>query len=165
MKKFINIMDEKAEEWLLVAMFVAVIIVVCLQVFFRYVVHLSLGWSEELARYTLIWITWISTSYAVKKNSHIRVEVVKNLFASSIKKYIELIVLLLWFSLALFLSVEGTKLLLKIHTTGQVSPSTHTPMWFIYLAVPIGASLMSIRLIQSIYKLFKAYNRKSEPIS
>lgn len=161
MKQIINILDKKAEEWLLVAGFLIMVIFVIMQVIFRYVINVSLGWSEEVVRYGLIWMTWISTSYAIQKNSHIRVEIVKNLFSSKIKKIIETIVIVLWFSLVLFLAIEGTKLVMTIHSTGQVSPSTQIPMWFVYLAVPIGATLMSIRLLQELYKLFK-YGEKEE---
>lgn len=155
MKKLFTILNEKAEEWLLVASLIAVVILVILQVFFRYVIHASLGWSEEIARYALIWITWISTSYAVRKHSHIRVEFIKDMFSDKVKKYIEFIVLSLWFLLALFLAVEGTKLVMTIYGTGQVSPSTQLPIWFIYMAVPIGGTLMCIRLIQEAYKVLK----------
>lgn len=155
MSKLIKLLDERAEELFLVTVFSAVTILVIAQVFFRYVIQSSLGWSEEIARYTLVWITWISTSYAIKKRSHIRVELIKNFFSDTGKKVIEIIVLIAWFLFALFIAIEGTKLVLAIGSMGQVSPSTQLPMWFVYLAIPIGGTLMVVRLIQEFYKIFK----------
>lgn len=161
MRRRLSFSDEKIEEWLLVAALVFIVFIVCAQVIFRYVFNFSLSWSEEISRYVLIWIAWVSASYAVRTKSHIRVEVIKNLFSSGVQKGIELIVLFLWFLFALFLAVEGTSLVLRIQTMGQVSPSNEIPMWIIYLAVPIGGTLMCLRVIQqAIFILFPNRNRE-----
>ncbi|WP_420391606.1 TRAP transporter small permease [Acuticoccus sp.] len=55
--------------WLLAA-------VVFLQFFTRYVLNNSLGWTEEIARFLLIAVTFIGAIMAVRKSSHIAVEVV-----------------------------------------------------------------------------------------
>ncbi|UGB32227.1 TRAP transporter small permease [Metabacillus sp. B2-18] len=151
-KKLIN---EKIEEWLLVAAFLFMVTLVFVQVIFRYVINDSLGWSEELSRYILIWIAWISASYAVRKNEHIRIEFIKNLFKGIGKKVIEMLVLILWFLMALFLAIEGTQLAMQIKITNQVSPSMGVPMWMLYLATPVGGTLMCIRLIQQAFLIFK----------
>lgn len=161
MRRRLSFSDEKIEEWLLVAALVFIVFIVCAQVIFRYVFNFSLSWSEEISRYVLIWIAWISASYAVRTKSHIRVEVIKNLFSSGVQKGIEVIVLVLWFLFALFLAVEGTSLVLRIESMGQVSPSNEIPMWIIYLAVPIGGTLMCLRVIQqAIFILFPNRNRE-----
>lgn len=64
----------KIEGWILVVVFLALGLVVFAQFFFRYVLNLPLGWSEEAARYLLIFVTFIGTVVAVQKNSHIFVE-------------------------------------------------------------------------------------------
>lgn len=150
-----TILNEKLEEFILVISFIILVTLVVLQVFFRFVINLSIGWSEELARYLLIWIAWIAASYAVHKSAHIRVEVVKDLFKSTAKKIIELIVLLISFGFAVFLAVEGTRFVLAIKLTQQVSPSLEVDMWIIYLAVPIGGILMGFRFIQQMIYIFK----------
>ncbi|MFK2826449.1 TRAP transporter small permease [Bacillus sp. B190/17] len=153
MKK--NIRDAKIEEWLLVASLLLIVALVFAQVIFRYLISSSLGWSEELSRYILIWIAWIGAAYAVRAQKHIRVELLKNIVNESGKKVIECIALLLWFLFALFLVINGTQLILSIHETGQISPSNGIPMWIVYLAVPIGGGLMTLRLIQEMIYILK----------
>lgn len=148
-------LNEKLEEYILVVSLIVLVTLVVMQVFFRFVINFSIGWSEELARYLLIWIAWIAASYAVQKNAHIRVEMLKDLFKNKTKQIIELIVLLISFGFAVFLAVEGTKFVLTIRTTQQVSPSLGVDMWIVYLAVPIGGTLMGIRLIQQIIYIFR----------
>lgn len=153
--KITKIIDEKLEEYVLVAMMIFLVIIVAVQVFFRFVINFSFGWSEELARYLLIWIAWIAASYAVRENAHIRVEIVKDLFGDKIKKIIEVVVLLICFSFALFLAIEGTKYIFNVKATNQVSPSLGIDIWIVYLAVPVGGILMSFRFIQQIIFIFK----------
>lgn len=152
----ISVLNNKLEEYLLVASTIVLVILVSMQVFFRFVVNFSFGWSEELARYLLIWIAWFSASYAAQQNAHIRVEVIKDRFSGVFKKVIELVVILISFGFSIFLAVEGTKFIMLIKTTGQGSPSLDIPMWAVYLAVPIGGTLMAFRFLQQIYYLYKA---------
>jgi len=152
--KIIKFLDEKLEEWILILSFMFLVVLVFAQVFFRYVISQSLGWSEELSRYILIWIVWISACYIMRSGKHIRIEMIKNRFSESNQKWIDALVLLLWSVFAAFLGVEGTKLVLEVQVTGQVSPSIGIPMWMVYMALPIGGVLMIIRIIQQFYWLF-----------
>ena len=54
--------------------FWALAVVVFLQFFTRYVLNSSLGWTEEIARYLLIAVTFLGSAMAVRKRSHIAVE-------------------------------------------------------------------------------------------
>ncbi|MFD1706169.1 TRAP transporter small permease [Siminovitchia sediminis] len=153
--KLKQILNEKLEEWILVASTILLVVLVVGQVFARFVMNFSFGWSEELARYLLIWIAWIAASYAVTKNAHIRVEILKDRFSKRIKQILELIVLIIWFGFAAFLAIEGTNFVLQVQATNQVSPSLGAEMWIVYLAVPVGGVLMGIRLIQQAILIFK----------
>lgn len=151
-----KILNEKLEEYVLIAMMLLLVTLVVAQVFFRFVINYSIGWSEELARYLLIWIAWIAASYAVQQNAHIRVEIVKDLFSGAVKKVLELVVLVISFGFSIFLAYEGTNFILAIKMTGQTSPSLDLPMWIVYLAVPVGGTLMAIRLIQQMIIIIKS---------
>jgi TRAP-type C4-dicarboxylate transport system permease small subunit len=151
-----KLLDEKLEEWFLVATMVVMVVLIFVQVITRYIFENSLSWSEELARYVHIWQIWIGASFAIRKKEHIKVEAFKKLFNEKGQKIIELISLIVWFVLAVFLAVAGTDLVNTMFTRGQDSPAMQMPMWSIYSAIPIGGLLMAIRLVQQIYFLFKS---------
>lgn len=150
-----RLLDQKLEEWFLVATMVVMVVLIFTQVISRYVFESSISWSEELARYVHIWQIWIGASFAIRKREHIKVEAFKNMFNEKGRKVIDLIAILLWFALSVFLAVAGTELVSTIFSRGQSSPAMQMPMWAIYSAIPLGGLLMSIRLIQQIYFLFK----------
>lgn len=150
-----KILDEQLEEGVLMFSFIFLILLVFLQVVSRYIFNFSLGWSEELSRYILIWITWISASYAIRKREHIRITVVKDKLPLFLQKVVELIVILLWFLFVIVMAIEGTKIVQNIQQMGQMSATVGVPMWIIYLILPIGGILMGIRLIQQLYFVFR----------
>ncbi len=94
----------------IVALLLAVMsIVVFLQVIFRYVYHGSLPWSEELARYILVWLTFLAASIGVKRNAHIGVEVVVKFLPPLLKKTTSIITQILSLIFFMVLIIYGTK--------------------------------------------------------
>ena len=66
-------------EYIALVLLFLMVVVVFLQVIFRFVLHSSLSWSEEFARYTMIWLSFLGISIGVKKKAHIGVEIFENL--------------------------------------------------------------------------------------
>ena len=62
-------------EYLLFGLGFSMALVVALQVFFRYVLNHSLFWSEELARFLLIWIGVLGAAYAFRTGVHLGLDV------------------------------------------------------------------------------------------
>lgn len=63
------------EDWLALASFWVLAIVVFIQFFTRYALNDSAGWTEEMARYLLIWTVFLGASMCVRKNNHVQVDV------------------------------------------------------------------------------------------
>lgn len=70
----VDLEDIRPEDGLVLAVFWGLAGVVFLQFFTRYVLNSSLGWTEEIARYLLIVVTFLGSAMAVRKRSHIAVE-------------------------------------------------------------------------------------------
>lgn len=62
------------DDGLVLTVFWALAFVVFLQFFTRYVLNNSLGWTEEIARFLLITVTFLGAVLAVRRESHIAVE-------------------------------------------------------------------------------------------
>jgi len=143
------------EEYLLVYSLVFTVFLIFFQIIMRYVFHSSLSWSEELARYVFLWQIWLGASYAVKQQRHLRIEAFKNMLPKKAQKYAEMATLLIWFGFSIFLAYKGSELVLILVKRGQVSPAMRIPMAYAYASVPVGCSLMAIRLIERMVEYTK----------
>ena len=137
------------EKTAVTALLGTMILVVFLQVIFRFVVKGSLPWSEELARYVMVWAVFIGASMGAKSGAHIGVEAFVKLFSRRWRK--PLVVVSAFFSV-LFCSVVfylSAKVVFNILKAGQVSPAMEIPMYWAYAAVPVGILLMGIRFVEA----------------
>lgn len=165
--KIIKWLDDNIERMILLVLFVAMTVITVLQVFMRYVMQNSLTWSEEFARFCFIWLIYIGISYGVKRAKHVRVEAVLSLFKRRGKLIINLIANVLFLYFAIYATYYGFTIMNAIQSTGQVAPSLGVPMSIMYLGMPIGMLLTTIRLIQrSIYeiKLFREGKDNESPL-
>lgn len=151
LKKFLDNFEEYFCVWTLAFMTILVFI----QVVMRYAFNNSLSWSEELARFTFLWLSWIGASYAVKERSHFRVEMFANLIKGPARKSFEILVLLIWFVFSVIMTYYGTELVLFLQEGGQFSAALEIPMTLPYASVPVGCALMAIRLVIELKKIIK----------
>src|SRR6187399_1084416 len=66
------------EDWIAIVLFWSLAFIVFLQFFTRYVLNDSLAWTEEIARYALMWIVFIGGAMVTRRNTHIAVELLSN---------------------------------------------------------------------------------------
>ncbi|WP_420460702.1 TRAP transporter small permease [Neolewinella sp.] len=104
-------------------------------VFTRYVMADQASWSEELARFLLIWIGVLGAAYASGQRMHLSIDLLAN-------KPVRLIAaLIILFALAVFV-VGGMQLVLLTAELGQTSPALGVPMSLVYAVVPISGLLI-----------------------
>ncbi|SHJ27737.1 TRAP-type C4-dicarboxylate transport system, small permease component [Geosporobacter subterraneus DSM 17957] len=154
--KVLKLLHEHIEEWILIATYTAMLVIATAQVFFRYVINLSLSWSQDLLTYMLIWSVFIGISLAVKKRKHIKVELAFVILSEKMQFYLKILSNLVFM---LFCGIFSYYSLLKVYklifVNPQISESTGLPMWMIQIAVPFGFVLSIYRLIIDTKLLFK----------
>ena len=127
-------------EYIVSALLVLMVVVVFLQVIFRFVLHASLPWSEELSRYILVWLSFLGAAIGVRRGAHIGVEVVVSLFPKPLKIAAALFVHaagMVFFSL---LILYGWRILAVVGR--QLSPAMEWSMAIPYSAICAGGVLM-----------------------
>src|SRR5512138_1834669 len=73
------VIEHYPEDWLAFVIFWSLAFIVFLQFFTRYVLNDSLSWTEEIARYGLMWVVFIGGAMVTRRNSHIAVELLANI--------------------------------------------------------------------------------------
>ena len=61
--------------WMIIGLMFVMTVVVFAQIFFRYVFNVPLGWSEELARFAFVWVSFMGASALMRVKEHINVTV------------------------------------------------------------------------------------------
>ncbi len=145
-------LDQYFEEILLVTLISVMSALIIAQIFMRFVIGSSITWSEELARYLFIWMTWIGTSYAVKKHAHIRVTAFTQKVPQRLTHHLSIFTHLVFLAFCVLIVKEGMALSEKIFRFNQQSASLGIRMGYIYLAPVVGLSLTGLRLLQCIYQ-------------
>ena len=151
MKKVLKHLD-RIEEYAVTLFLSLMTIIVFAQVVCRFVLKSSLPWSEELARYLLVWTTFIGASMGVKMGAHIGVEAFVLMLPQRFRKIVSIITYVLCGFFTAVVCVFSIQIIMTQMSTGQVSPAMKVPMWVVYSAIPIGTALMTFRYLQVLVK-------------
>ncbi len=127
---------------------ITIVTAVFLQVVFRYLLHLPLSWSEELARYTFMWITFLGASVALKQNSLPTITLGKDLFPKSIRPYLYLVSKAISLVFCYVIAVNGTDLALSV--VHDKSPGLEFTVAWSYAALPVSCVFMMIHLFHLV---------------
>ncbi|MBN9261113.1 MAG: TRAP transporter small permease [Hyphomicrobium sp.] len=135
--------EHYVENWLAFLVFWGLGAIVFLQFFTRYVLNDSLAWTEEIARYALMWLTFIGAAVVARKNLHISVEVLLHYLpvvpARLLLAIVDAIKLLFIGLLAYF------SLMIVERMQWQRMVIIDLPMSIVYGGVALGCFLMLIR--------------------
>ncbi|NOU97836.1 TRAP transporter small permease subunit [Paenibacillus sp. LMG 31456] len=149
------------ETWLASFFLVLFSSLTVLQILTRFIFNVSLTWSEEISRYAFIWFVYLSASYAVKNRTHVRFQFLVDAVPTKLQNVLKFLALLCWLSFLVFLLIYSSKITIQLFNTMQLSPANRIPMYMIYLVLPIGSFLMTIRVIQHIVDFWRKTVRRS----
>jgi len=110
-------------------------------IFLRYLMSEPLNWTEEFARYTMIWMGLLAISMGVKRKSHLGVNFFYLLFPKSLQTILRYVVNFLTLSFFVVMIIYGYRMALDGYY--QISPALKMRMFYILIVVPI-TSIISI---------------------
>ncbi len=138
--KAIRLVWRYGTESLVVALMAIMVATVILQVYFRFVLGDPLSWTEELARYAFVWITFLGAAVAYRHGSHIVVETILVLLPRGAQLALAWVVDALMVTALLVLLVQGLGI---VEATANVEATMlQVPMSWIYASVPVSAGIM-----------------------
>jgi TRAP-type C4-dicarboxylate transport system permease small subunit len=146
-------------EWFLILIFALLVLDVLFQVFSRYILGTSFTWTEEFARFSLIWMTILGAAYLNAKREHLSMDFLYQKFSEKNKRKASILIEVLIFLFALAVMVIGGFNL--VYTTlhlEQLSGTLRIPLGYIYAIMPFsGLLIMSF----SIYHISKINSNKT----
>ena len=164
LKEFNTIILRIGRQLAWIAIFLMVVVIL-LQVFFRYILNNALPWPDELARFLMLWMTGFIAPSAYRWGGFVSIEMLPKL----LPKLIENILLLILLSLSLFILIIGFQLGLQHIKIGWIFESSSIKIPFhliggeqkalklawMYMSLPVGIFLLILVNIELILrKLF-----------
>lgn len=134
---------DKVLEVLLSLLLGLMVLNVLWQVASRYIFNDPSIFTDELARYLLIWIGLMGAAYASGKNMHVSIELLKTKLNPNQQKLQDKIIQLLIITFAVFvLIIGGARLVYISFQLGQESSAMQIPLGYVYLALPLSGLLI-----------------------
>jgi len=129
--------------------FIVMVVIVLLQIFARYVIHISIPWTEELARYLLILITFIGGALAIRNKQHIAVTVIINKLPKKVRfylnKFFEIIEIV--FLIVVF---KGSVIMINCNWEAPVGAISWLTKGKLYLILPVSIVMMVTYLLNQL---------------
>jgi C4-dicarboxylate transporter DctM subunit len=173
------------EEWLIAALITAATVLIFLAVLHRYGTGLSIdfskwaaahgytllaaflktiflwlaavdvSWAQELCIYMFIWMAKFGAAYGVRTGIHVGVDVLVNLLPAGSRRRVITFSLLCGAFFTSVVAAFGASFVSQMWHTSQQSNDLEAPMWIVYLAIPLGSSLMCFRFLQVAWSFYR----------
>jgi TRAP-type C4-dicarboxylate transport system permease small subunit len=145
-------------EIFLIVIFSLLVLDVLFQVFSRYILGTSFTWTEEFARFSLIWMTIVGAAYLNAKREHLSMDFLYQKLSEENRKKASVLIEVLIFLFALIVMVIGgfNLVYITLHLE-QLSGTLRIPLGYIYAIFPSCGLLI---MCFSVYHISNSYSNK-----
>ena len=154
MKKAIDLIYgavEKIMRWGVMVLLVCMVLIVFSNVVSRYYLHASLAWSEEVARFMLVWLVFMGSFLAYIHDEHLGLDILVTKFPPLLRKIVGVCTNLL-IIFALYAILEGGYLMM-LANFDWLSSAAEIPQGYVYFIVPFTCGLMILQAVLKTYYL------------
>lgn len=133
-----------------------------MQVFTRYVLNSSWPWTEEMARYSFIWMNMVGAAAGFRKGTLVAVDNMLNIATGFTRLLMSLTIMLVVFVIGFILCKYGMELVILVG--GSPSVTMRIPMGLIHAASPVSGVGFMINAVAGACDALEVY-RKEELIN
>ena len=142
---------DKILEWILVILMALMTLDVLWGVFTRYILGSQASWTEELARYLLIWIGILGAAYASGKHLHLSIDLFPDSLSGTQKQRLMVVInLLVIFFVIAAMIIGGSRLVYVTSYLGQESAALEWPLAAVYTVMPLSGIIIVYHKISDI---------------
>lgn len=162
MRQILKIVDSvnKLVGYALALLMGTMAIMVILQVLNRLIFHFPIHWSEELARYLMIYVVFFGASLAMRHNKLISIEVLPQLLTENKRRALIIVVMLL--SIVFFFLMFSLGIQMLDRVKAQTSAIMGISMAIPYASIPIGAFLLILNTMAVICDEWTSRRKEDE---
>jgi TRAP-type C4-dicarboxylate transport system permease small subunit len=147
--------------WVSVGVLLVLVLDVLWGVFTRKILGEQARWSEELARFLLIWVSFLGGAIAYLDDKHLGVELLAGRLDVSARRMARVITHGVVFAFSFFvMGIGGAQLVADRWDSGQMLPALQISRAWFYLAVPVSGFLISLFALGN--SMFWAFGGRDE---
>lgn len=119
----------------------------------RYFADFAFVGGAELARYLMVWLTFLGSYLLVRVQRHITVDLLASSLTPPARRVLDIVVGIIGAVLLGYTAWLGGQLTMLIFNSGQMMSSLPIQRGWIYLSVPVGCGLMSVAYVFQVLVL------------
>lgn len=158
---------DQLEEWLIAFLMGTATLIIFTAVVHRYasglaipvlqdwLLRINMSWAQELTIYLFVWMAKFGAAYGVRTGIHVGVDVMINRLDPRWRNHFVLFGLLAGASFTGTIAALGADFVFELSATSSTSEVLELPMWIVYLAIPLGTSLMCLRFLQVAWQFVR----------
>ena len=120
-----------------------------------YFIQFDVSWAQELCIIMFVWMAKFGAAYGVRTGIHVGVDVLINRLSDKNRKKFVLLGLAAGALFTSIIATMGAELVFHVRESGSTTEVLEWPQWIIYLAIPLGSSLMCFRFLQVLVSFVK----------
>lgn len=152
--KIINVIDKIVDfgaslaAWLLGFMMV----LITTEIITRYFFNKPITWSVEVTEYGILWVTFLSTAWVLKKGGHVVTDLVLDRVNLRTRRILNIFTSIVATGACLVFTFYAVKVTLDMYQRGLHLATVLKPLaWIPYIIIPAGSTLLSIQFLRRTY--------------
>lgn len=129
-----------ANRGILIVLLAAMALIIFSNVVLRYSTSQSIEWAEEVARYLMVWLTFLGAGPVLRYGGHIAVENLQDSLPISWARAIRVLIAVLLTGFFSFIIWYGFVYVDRAQY--QMTPTTQISMAWVYASMPVGGILL-----------------------
>ncbi len=116
-------------------------VVIAASVFWRYALNDALSWSEELAKYLMIWMVFVGAPIALRQGAHVAIELLPQALPERAKQLLFALVFLIVAALMVMFVYRGLTFAWNGRTQIMITVGGYSMFW-LFVSIPLGSLIM-----------------------
>ncbi len=156
--KAIPLVDRHLETTAMFCIYMAIAMIIFVEVIRRFVFSVQAPWSTTLPPYLFLLLTWIGCAYNVKLRSHLSFGEVRSMLPPKGQLALAFLDAILWYVMAVVVVVATIRLTATSASNFQLLLGTDNVMrWWFYIIVPISWLILYARVIENLIEDVRKY--------
>jgi C4-dicarboxylate transporter DctQ subunit len=145
------------EEAIAIALFVAGTALAGLQVVLRGLFDIGLVWGQEMIVVLIIWSVFLGASAVTARRRHVRMDLIATSVSPALGAALETAAAFAGLLYVVFILIASWRFLFFIQGSHETDPSTDLPMWILFLGMPLGLIIMTLRSAVDLRARFRQF--------